>query len=475
MKSALVFTRTKHRANRLADWLERQGVRAARIHGNRSQSQRTQALEGFKAGPLRRARGDRHRGARHRRGGARPRRELRRAGGERGLHPPRRPHRPRRADGRGVHLRRARRTSRTCARSSARSASRCRACCCPTSTTSRSRPRGAGAQATAPAPARAAARTAPAPRPGHGRRPPARREQRHAPGAASPRAPGPAGSSPTRAAARPRRAAARPAASGRAAAASSRRWTSGPGRAGPRARVRRDARASCAWRDASPGARPFSWSASRHDTFASCRRRYYYSYYASLEDPEIHRLKKLSALPLWAGSVVHDTIETFLKSARRACPRRRSRRRSSARSSTPGCWPTGARARRAPLRFRLFEHEYEIPVEQEDKRIAVNIVMRSLKHFFKSETLRAAFEVGRERWLALEDLVSFHVGDVEVFLRMDLAYPRPRRPGRDRGLEDGPRARAASTRCRWPATRSTPPRRAGWASPRRSRPSSATS
>jgi ATP-dependent RNA helicase RhlE len=50
MKSALVFTRTKHRANRLADWLERQGVRAARIHGNRSQSQRTLALEGFKSG-----------------------------------------------------------------------------------------------------------------------------------------------------------------------------------------------------------------------------------------------------------------------------------------------------------------------------------------------------------------------------------------------------------------------------------------
>jgi len=75
-----------------------------------------------------------------------------------------------------------------------------------------------------------------------------------------------------------------------------------------------------------------------------------------------------------------------------------------------------------PLPFRLFEHEYGIPVEQEDKRLAVNIVMRSLKHFFKSETLRRALEVGRERWLALEDLVSFHVGEVEVFLRMDLAY-----------------------------------------------------
>ncbi len=50
MTQALVFTRTKHRANRLADALVRGGIRAERIHGNRSQSQRTAALDGFKAG-----------------------------------------------------------------------------------------------------------------------------------------------------------------------------------------------------------------------------------------------------------------------------------------------------------------------------------------------------------------------------------------------------------------------------------------
>jgi ATP-dependent RNA helicase RhlE len=50
IRSALVFTRTKQRTNRLAEWLGKKGVRAARIHGNRSQTQRTQALEGFKAG-----------------------------------------------------------------------------------------------------------------------------------------------------------------------------------------------------------------------------------------------------------------------------------------------------------------------------------------------------------------------------------------------------------------------------------------
>jgi ATP-dependent RNA helicase RhlE len=50
IRSVIAFTRTKHRANRLAEYLSRNGVCAGRIHGNRSQAQRTQALGGFKAG-----------------------------------------------------------------------------------------------------------------------------------------------------------------------------------------------------------------------------------------------------------------------------------------------------------------------------------------------------------------------------------------------------------------------------------------
>jgi ATP-dependent RNA helicase RhlE len=53
VRSALVFTRTKHRANRLADGLARRGVAAERIHGNRSQAQRTRALDAFRAGRAR--------------------------------------------------------------------------------------------------------------------------------------------------------------------------------------------------------------------------------------------------------------------------------------------------------------------------------------------------------------------------------------------------------------------------------------
>ena len=48
--SALIFTRTKRRADRVADFLKKNGVAAARIHGDRTQAQRTQAMDGFKSG-----------------------------------------------------------------------------------------------------------------------------------------------------------------------------------------------------------------------------------------------------------------------------------------------------------------------------------------------------------------------------------------------------------------------------------------
>ena len=46
----LVFTRTKHGANRLAEKLQKDGISAAAIHGNKSQAARTKALAGFKEG-----------------------------------------------------------------------------------------------------------------------------------------------------------------------------------------------------------------------------------------------------------------------------------------------------------------------------------------------------------------------------------------------------------------------------------------
>ncbi len=172
----------------------------------------------------------------------------------------------------------------------------------------------------------------------------------------------------------------------------------------------------------------FSWSLSRHDTFSTCRRKYFYSYYASNEDPEIKRLKRLSALPLWAGNVVHETIETFLKT-HDAIPTPEAQDaivKAAVHGDMLANWRSSEQGigfdEAGVLRFRLFEHEYQVPVDADDKKLVVGIVMRSLRNFFRSEVLRDAMAVGRANWLTIEDLVSFEVEGVPVFVRMDLAY-----------------------------------------------------
>ena len=52
-KQVLVFTRTKHGANRLSEKLEKSGIKSAAIHGNKSQGARTRALADFKSGAIR--------------------------------------------------------------------------------------------------------------------------------------------------------------------------------------------------------------------------------------------------------------------------------------------------------------------------------------------------------------------------------------------------------------------------------------
>ena len=52
-QQVLVFSRTKHGANKVAERLEQEGLAAAAIHGNKSQGARTRALAGFKSGEVR--------------------------------------------------------------------------------------------------------------------------------------------------------------------------------------------------------------------------------------------------------------------------------------------------------------------------------------------------------------------------------------------------------------------------------------
>jgi len=52
VEHTLVFSRTKHGANRIVRQLEKDGIRAEAIHGNKSQGARTRALDAFRSGDL---------------------------------------------------------------------------------------------------------------------------------------------------------------------------------------------------------------------------------------------------------------------------------------------------------------------------------------------------------------------------------------------------------------------------------------
>ncbi len=115
LRQVLVFTRTKLAATRLANRLDREGLDAVAIHSDRSQPDRTRALEGFKNGDDPGPGRDRRRRPRPRHRGPAGRRQLRAAVEPAGLHPPDRADRARRRDGRG-DLARVHRRDRPAAR-----------------------------------------------------------------------------------------------------------------------------------------------------------------------------------------------------------------------------------------------------------------------------------------------------------------------------------------------------------------------
>jgi ATP-dependent helicase/DNAse subunit B len=62
------------------------------------------------------------------------------------------------------------------------------------------------------------------------------------------------------------------------------------------------------------------WSVSRYSLFETCKRQYYYNYYAKY-DPEypvkkILALKKMTSIPLEVGNIVHDVNKTLLERLR---------------------------------------------------------------------------------------------------------------------------------------------------------------
>ncbi len=180
----------------------------------------------------------------------------------------------------------------------------------------------------------------------------------------------------------------------------------------------------------------FSWSKSRHEKFAECRRAYYYAYYASWggweAQPgtavrELYVLKKLSSRWQWAGSVVHGALKQMLQrakvtgdflSADRLLERTRARARAEwAGSREKVYWREASRI------VGLVEHEYAEPVPDADwKRLYEQVIEGGLRGFYASETLEELRRTPRDRWLTVDELDSWDFEGTKIWVAVDFAY-----------------------------------------------------
>src|SRR5438045_6701 len=138
----------------------------------------------------------------------------------------------------------------------------------------------------------------------------------------------------------------------------------------------------------------FRWSVSRDRLFRTCLRQYWFSQYgywsgwapdAGARTRQIYMLKQRKARPLWVGDVVHSCIRRSLENMSRSIPLlpvtdilriTRDQMRSDFRQSRAGLYrdnPRGA--------CGLFEHEYKLPVTDQEWRDSADQVDQCLRNF----------------------------------------------------------------------------------------------
>lgn len=170
---------------------------------------------------------------------------------------------------------------------------------------------------------------------------------------------------------------------------------------------------------------PFRWSSSRAYTFEECRRKYFLHYFAAENYPEIKRLSTLSALPLWAGVLTHDSIEAYLRTHDKVVSE--SDQEKLIRQITHGQMPQDWGYSLAGIkRFRLWEHEYGQEVSRHKKLVTMGIVAESMRAFFRSKILAEMMGVGKKNWLSVEDSIQIDlapgVPGYPITVKMDAAY-----------------------------------------------------
>lgn len=177
----------------------------------------------------------------------------------------------------------------------------------------------------------------------------------------------------------------------------------------------------------------FSWSLSRQSTFDECLRRYYLQYYGSWggwEDSApaqarlAYQLKQMVNLEMWVGDIVHRLIESALGRLRtgyRPKPvalkeRGRSLLNTEWKQSVDKRWRENAKHNR-----NLFEHYYNLEISPERRAGIRERLFNCLENFCAHPLVERLVSAEPGAWLAIEELDTFEVDRVPVFVKLDCA------------------------------------------------------
>ncbi len=178
----------------------------------------------------------------------------------------------------------------------------------------------------------------------------------------------------------------------------------------------------------------FSWSVSRDAVFRECPRKYYYNHYgfwggwrkdADQYTRETYVLKQLKTRAVWIGQVVHECVARSLQNLSRGVPLleldeilsiTRSRMRQDFRQSRSGMYRLDPK-----VHCGLFEHEYEEDVTDEEWKETADTVDACLRTFYESDQFRSLRDMDPKSFLEVEQLSSFYLDGLQVWIKMDCA------------------------------------------------------
>ncbi|NOZ63837.1 MAG: PD-(D/E)XK nuclease family protein, partial [Caldiserica bacterium] len=164
-----------------------------------------------------------------------------------------------------------------------------------------------------------------------------------------------------------------------------------------------------------------------------CPRKYYFNYYGSwggwkFDAPErtrqIYMLKQLKNRYMWIGEVVHACVERSLLNIYQGAEvpdqeeivqRAREMMQDGFRSSRR------KRYLSKPKTCALFEHEYNIDVDEEEWERLFDYAERCLRNFCQSQFYRELPSLPRESWLEIEQFSHFWLDKVKIYVTLDFA------------------------------------------------------